>query len=181
MASFIKGSVRISGGIWCAATPEDTLGPLVFPTNRFRGFAAFVAAELGPGSILAEKLEVPCFGLNRNFDSRCRPSMSTKQISSSAWAGPTVRSYNRSFSCRSLRKSAAATEEFDELCFEFGIELDEDVCFTSANEGCFASRLLSLSRRQKRLRLTSKKDCRRNVLCVGFDASDRMLGLHDVR
>lgn len=25
--------------------------------------------------------------------------------------------------------SISATEEFDELCFEFGLELDEDVCY----------------------------------------------------
>lgn len=55
----------------------------------------------------------------------CQPLPSTSRTSLSASRGHTVCT-SRSLNISPLR-TRAATEEFDQLCFEFGIELDEDV------------------------------------------------------
>lgn len=55
----------------------------------------------------------------------CQPSPSTSKTSLSASRGHIV-CPSRSLNISPLR-NRAATEEFDQLCFEFGIELDEDV------------------------------------------------------
>jgi len=36
----------------------------------------------------------------------------------------------------SLTFETTATEEFDRLCFEYGLELDEDVCWQQYEKSC---------------------------------------------
>ena len=66
----------------------------------------------------------------------CLRSMYREIFSSSTWAGPTVRclqSYGQVNAFYMCACPLSADEEFDELCFDFGIELDEVVrCQTRA-------------------------------------------------
>lgn len=56
----------------------------------------------------------------------CRRSVSIKSAFMRLWGESTVSNIKRD-SMEILSISQTATEEFDELCFQFGIELDDDV------------------------------------------------------
>ena len=67
-----------------------------------------------------------------------------------------------------------ATEQFDKLCFDYGLELDEDVGHIRA---ALKTWKLTWNRRQRKLRKLSRLDCLRNgqYVCDVQQIQTRML------
>lgn len=63
---------------------------------------------------------------SRSYLARSLPSLLTKQSSTPVSGGNTVSLSRSSSTIPTDTPVLTATEEFDELCFQFGIELDED-------------------------------------------------------
>ena len=80
-----------------------------------------IAVGVGSPRVVTRSLDL----FPSTVDHKCRPSLSIKRSYGRGWDSVTVRSL--SIFDQTVVKYFTASEDFDHLLFEFGLELDEDV------------------------------------------------------